>query len=60
MLIAINSVSSALGGDLSGQRLLTAALSVTADGITVTPMGRHTFMTGALAARQSPTGGPLG
>jgi hypothetical protein len=60
LLIAINSISSALGGDLSGQKLLTAALSVTADGVTVTPMGRHTFMTGALAASQSPTGGPTG
>jgi len=60
LLIAINSVSSALGGDLSGQKLVTAAVSVTADGITVTPMGRHTFMTGALTASQPSGGGPIG
>ena len=60
LLIAVNSISSALGGDLSGQKLVTAGLSVTADGITVTPMGRHTFMTAALSARQSPVGGSIG
>jgi len=60
LLISINSISGALGSDLSGQKLVAAGLTVTADGITVTPMGRHTFMTGALAARQSPVGKPIG
>jgi hypothetical protein len=48
LVTAINAASTALGGDLAGQPLVTAALATTADGVTVTPMGRHTFVTGAL------------
>ena len=57
LVVAVNSLSDALGGDVAGNRLVTAGLAVTADTITVTPMGRHTFL--GAATPRTPAG-PLG
>ena len=43
LVVATSALSSAGGEDLSGRDLVTAGLDVSADGLTVTPMGRHTF-----------------
>jgi hypothetical protein len=43
LVVATSALSNAGGDDLSGRDLVTAALDITADGMTVTPMGRHTF-----------------
>lgn len=44
LVIATGSLSGAGGNDLSGRDLITAGFGVTPNGITVTPMGRHTFL----------------
>lgn len=43
LVVATSALSNAGGDDLSGRNLVTAALDVTADGMTVTAMGRHSF-----------------
>jgi len=43
LVTAASAISGAAGGDLSGRELITAGLAVNADGLTVTPMGRHAF-----------------
>lgn len=43
LVTATSALSGAGGGDFSGRDLITAALAVDPTGITVTPMGRHTF-----------------
>jgi hypothetical protein len=47
LVSAVSAVSGAAGGDLSGRALVTAALAVNSDGLTVTPMGRHVFTAGS-------------
>ncbi len=44
VLIATAALSGAVGADESGQQLVTATLSVSREGIAVTPMARHTFL----------------
>jgi hypothetical protein len=46
LVTATSAMSSAAGSDVTGRDLVTAMLSVNADGLTVTPMGRHTFLAG--------------
>lgn len=50
LVIATGSLSHGGGNDRSGRELVTAGFSVTADGLAVTPIGRHTF----LASRTTP------
>lgn len=47
LLTATSAVSGAGGPDLSGRELIAAGLEVNADGLRVTPMARHTFLTRA-------------
>ena len=47
LLTATSAVSGAGGTDLSGRQLIAAGLEVNADGLRVTPMARHTFLTQA-------------
>jgi hypothetical protein len=47
LLTATSAVSGAGGADLSGRELIAAGLEVNADGLRVTPMARHTFLTQA-------------
>jgi hypothetical protein len=44
---ATNALSGAAGGDFSGHSLISAAVTVNAAGLSVTPMGKHTFMAGS-------------
>jgi hypothetical protein len=44
VLIATGALSGAIGADESGQQLVSATLSVSREGIAVTPMARHTFL----------------
>ena len=43
LITATNAYSSAGGSDLAGRNLITAALAVGANGVTVTPMAQHSF-----------------
>jgi hypothetical protein len=43
LVVATTALSGAGGEDTSGRNLVTAGLDVSADGLRVTPMGRHTF-----------------
>jgi hypothetical protein len=47
LLTATSAVSGAGGADFSGRELIAAGLEVNADGLRVTPMARHTFLTQA-------------
>jgi hypothetical protein len=47
LLVATNALSGAAGGDYSGHNLITAAVTVNEGGLSVTPMGKHTFMPGS-------------
>ena len=47
LLVATNALSGSAGGDNSGHSLITAALAVSQAGLSVTPMGRHTFIAGS-------------
>ena len=47
LLTATSAVSGAGSTDLSGRSLIAAGLEVNADGLRVTPMARHTFLTQA-------------
>jgi hypothetical protein len=44
LVAATDALSGAAGGDFSGHSLITAALTVSRAGLSVTPMGKHTFM----------------
>lgn len=44
VLIATDALSGAIGADVAGQPLITRSLSVSREGISVRPMGRHTFV----------------
>ena len=44
---ATNALSGAAGGDFSGHSLITAAVTVNQAGLSITPMGKHTFMAGS-------------
>lgn len=44
VLLATGALSGVIGADASGQPLVTAALSVTREGLAVTPMARHAFL----------------
>lgn len=46
ILIATSAMSGAVGTDSGGRALITQSLSVTADGLTVTPMAQHVFTQG--------------
>jgi hypothetical protein len=46
LLVATNALSGAAGGDMSDNNLITAAIAVDRTGLSVTPMGRHTFFAG--------------
>jgi hypothetical protein len=48
LVIATSALSGTIGSDLAGNALITAGLTATSKGLTVTPMGRHTFTTGQL------------
>jgi hypothetical protein len=48
LVIATSALSSAIGSDLAGNALVTAAFAASAEGLAVTPMGRHTFTAGQL------------
>jgi hypothetical protein len=43
VLVATNALSGAIGADVAGQPLIARTLSVSREGITVTPMARHSF-----------------
>ena len=47
LVTAASGVSSAAGADLAGRDLVTAALAISSEGLTVTPIGQHTFVAGA-------------
>jgi hypothetical protein len=46
LVTATSAMSSAAGSDVTGRELVTAMLSVSPEGLSVTPMGRHTFLAG--------------
>jgi hypothetical protein len=46
LVIAIGAMSGAGGNDFSGRDLISASFAVSKDGLTVTPMARHTFLAG--------------
>jgi hypothetical protein len=46
LVTATSALSSAAGSDTIGRNLVTASLAITAQGLTVTPMGQHTFLAG--------------
>ena len=48
LVAATDALSGAAGGDLAGTDLITAGLTTTSDGLSVTPMGRHAFLAGGL------------
>jgi hypothetical protein len=48
LVIATSALSGAVGSDLAGNALVTAGLMATANGLGVTPMGRHAFIAGQL------------
>jgi hypothetical protein len=47
LVAATNALSGAAGGDFSGHSLITAAMTVNAAGLSVTPMAKHTFVAGS-------------
>jgi hypothetical protein len=47
LIVATSALSGGAGGDRSGRKLITAGLAVSANGVTVTPMGRHAFLPGS-------------
>ncbi len=47
LVAATNALSGAAGGDFSGHSLITAAVTVNQAGLSITPMGKHTFMAGS-------------
>jgi hypothetical protein len=46
LITATDALSNAGGSDVAGRTLITAGLAVSAAGVTVTPMARHTFAAG--------------
>lgn len=46
VVLAVAAVSGAGGNDISGRNLVSASVDVSAKGVTVKPMGRHTFFAG--------------
>ena len=44
LVTATSALSSAAGSDLAGRGLITASLAISSEGLTVTPMGQHTFL----------------
>lgn len=46
LVTATSALSSAAGSDPAGRDLITASLAITPQGLTVTPMGPHTFLAG--------------
>jgi hypothetical protein len=46
LITATDAFSGAGGVDVAGRKLITAGLAVSANGVTVTPMARHSFVAG--------------